>query len=409
MSLMHHFFRNIFTPIFIVIAVATSGSFALPVLTSANDLPGKTPAPPSLLLNDDFIRETREAIELLYNREFNASLDHLAGWHQAYPEHPIWLLWEALDAWWPILIDLENTSFDDNFIAAAERAVSHCDQWLKENPDHPDALIIRSVIHGQIARYHSNRFRWYRSFRSARRALRDFFRVEESHSHLPDLKFGIGMYRYFSAFLVDEYTIARPLQWMLPAGDRQDGLSRLKEAADSSIFVEPEATYFLGHIYLHYEKEPDRALGYLLDLYQRYPNNSYYRRLYIRSLYELDRIDEALVAIEESLDHPFEPGTHESLTMREDLLTIRGQIRYHYQFDYPAAKSDFQLALEQAEQLTPFAERNNLITALYYLGQISIREGRRDLARFYFNRAATPDINHPYVKRSRDALRTHRL
>ncbi len=385
------------------------GITAVSPLASATGLKSTSPTPPSLLLNDDFIQDTREAIELLYNREFEASLDHLSKWKQAHPNHPIWPLWDAIDAWWPILIDLENTSYDDSFLTAAEQVVQYCDNLLNENPDHLDALVIRSVIYGQIARYYSNRYRWYRSFRNARRALRDFSKIEESHSHLPDLKFGIGMYRYFSSFLVDEYTLARPLRWMLPAGDRQDGLSRLKEAADSSIFVEPEATYFLGHIYLHFEKEPDLALGYLLDLYNRYPNNSYFRRLYIRSLFELDRMHDVLTAISESLDHPFKPGTHETLTMREDLLTIRGQIRYHYQFDYSSAKSDFLHALEYAEQLTPFAERSNLITSLYYLGQISVREGKRDMARFYFRRAATPDTDHPYAKRSKNALRTHRL
>lgn len=382
---------------------------AVPLLVSATELTSTSPAPPSLLLNDDFIRDTRNAIELLYNREFEASLDQLSDWKQVHPDHPIWPLWDAIDAWWPILIDLENTSYDDSFLAAAEKVVQYCDKLLNENSDHLDALMVRSVIHGQIARYYSNRYRWYRSFRNARRALRDFHIIEESHPDLPDLKFGIGMYRYFSSYLVDEYTLARPLRWMLPAGDRQDGLSRLKEAADSSVFVEPEATYFLGHIYLHFEKEPDLALGYLLDLYNRYPNNSYFRRLYIRSLYKLDRIDDALTAISESLDHPFEPGTHETLTMREDVLTIRGQIRYHYQYDYSAAKSDFLHALEYAEQLAPFAERGNLITSLYHLGQISVREGKRDMARFYFRRAATPDIDHPYTKRSKNALRTHRL
>ncbi len=383
-------------------------SSELPSVTSASHAP-VTAAPPSLILNDDFIRDTREAIELLYNREYNASLDHLAGWKQAHPDHPIWLLWVALDAWWPILIDLENTSYDDAFLSAAERVVTYCDEMLRSDPDHPDALIIRSVIHGQIARYYSNRYRWYRSFRNARRALRDFSQIEKTHSHLPDLKFGTGMYRYFSAFLVDEYTIARPLRWMLPAGDRQEGLSRLKEAADSSIFVEPEATYFLGHIYLHYEKEPDQALGYLSDLYHRYPDNSYYRRLYIRSLFELNRLDDALTAIQESLDHHFEPGTHEALTLREDLFTIRGLIHFYHRHDHDAAKTDFLQALEHAEKLTPFAERNNLITSLYYLGQLSIRKGQRDMARFYFSRAATPDIDHPHVKLAREALRTHHL
>ena len=381
----------------------------LPILLSAIlFLQAAEAVPPSLLMKDSFMEDTRSAIELLYNREFEASLHHLDTWKQSYPDHPLWALWNALDAWWPVLIDLENTTYDDAFLTAAEKVVLICDEMLKTDPDHLDALIIRSVINGQISRYYSNRYRWYRSFLSGRRALRDFFRIEKSHPHLPDLNFGIGMYRYYTAFLVEEYALARSLRWMLPSGDRQEGLSRLKEAADSSIFMEPEATYFLGHIYLHFENQPGQALEYLSDLYHRYPANSFYRRLYIRSLYDLRRRDEALRAIRESLDHPMNAGPHETMTMREDLLTIKGLIHYEQQA-FDSATSAFLQALQYAEKLHPFAKRRNLITTLYFLGELSIRDGQRDLAQLYFRRAATPDIDHIHNRKAREALRKYRL
>ena len=375
---------------------------ALPAARAGSDMP-------SLMLDEDFIHDTRAAIEYLYNRDLETSLDRLSEWQRAYPEHPVWPLWKALDAWWPVMIDLENTTYDEHFLAEAEKVVEACEAILNSDPNHMDALIVRSIINGQIARYYSNRYRWYRSFRHGRRALRDFFRIEEEHPHLPDIQFGLGMYRYFTAFIVEEYALARTFSWMLPSGDRQDGLSRLTEAADSSIFVEPEATYFLGHIYLHFEDKPDKALGYLRDLYQRYPDNSFYRRLYVRSLYRLNLSDQALAAIHESLEHPMDPASHESLTMREDLFAIRGLIRYYHRADPDGAKNDFLEALAYAEKLTPFAERSNLILSLYYLGELSIREGDRGMARFYFSRAATPDIDHPKVKKAREALRIHRL
>ena len=412
---------------------------------------------PSILLDDQFILDASKAIDLLYNRNYNSSLNALESWKEAMPEHPLWPLLEAIESWWPVLIDLENTSYDDVFLQKAQVVADLCNQILKEHPDHLDALIIRSIINGQIARYHSNRYRWLQSFRHARRALRDFFLVESSYPELPDIQFGIGMYRYFAAFLVEEYTLARPLKWMLPAGDRQEGLARLKAAADSSIFMEPEATYFLGHIYLHYEREPDLALEYLERLYHRYPDNSYYQRLYIRSLFQLRHFDDALVAIEENLNRPSvlpphqsppelslldtsgrerlyptlrdESGTasqagrkttspeehnppvitrHEVLALREDLLTLRGQIHYH-RLEYDLAESDFLKAVAEAEKLAPFAQRSNLITSLFFLGELSIRNNERINARYYFSRAATPDIDHHYVKRAREALRKHRL
>lgn len=370
--------------------------------------PGVVVDSESILLNDRFIEEAREAIDLLYNREYEASVEQLSHWKEQYPEHPIWLLWKALDAWWPVLVDLEDDSNDDTFLAEAEKVIDHCNSLLDEDEEHLDARIVRSIMYGQLARFYSNRYRWYRSFRHARRSLRDFFRIEESHPDIPDLHFGIGMYRYFAAFLVDEYTLAKPLQWMLPPGDRQEGLNRLKQAADSSIFVGPEAVFFLGHIYLHYEQQPHQALQYLRRLYNDYPDNTYYRRLYVRSLFQLQRSREANAAITESLAHWEGENRHAVHVMREDLYTIRGQLHYHHR-QFEQAETAFQNALDEAENLAPFAGRSNLITSLYYLGEINIHNERPEEARFYFNRAATPDIDHPYTEKAREALKQNDL
>lgn len=399
-----------------VIAILLIFSFVSAGTTRANhdtgissiNQPGVVVDSESILLNDRFIEEAREAIELLYNREYEASVEQLSHWKEQYPEHPIWLLWRALDAWWPVLVDLEDDSNDDTFLTEAEKVIDLCNRLLDENEEHLDARIVRSIMYGQLARFYSNRYSWYRSFRNARRSLRDFFRIEESHPDIPDLHFGIGMYRYFAAFLVDEYTLAKPLQWMLPRGDRQEGLNRLKQAADSSIFVGPEAVFFLGHIYLHYEQQPHQALQYLRKLYHDYPDNTYYRRLYVRSLFQLQRSREANAAITESLAHWEGENRHAVHVMREDLYTIRGQLHYHHR-QFKQAETAFQNAIDEAENLAPFASRSNLITSLYYLGEINIHNERPEEARFYFNRAATPDIDHPYTEKAREALKQNDL
>ncbi len=362
----------------------------------------------SLLLDDAFISDARQAIDSLYNRRFDASMALLSSWKERYPDHPVWPMWEAMNAWWPVLIDLENKSHDDDFLDAAQKVVDYCDTLLDEDEDYLDARIVRSVMYGQIARYYSNRERWYRSFRNGRRALRDFFHIEETHPDIPDLNFGIGMYRYFSAFLVEEYSLARALRWMLPSGDREEGLQMLEKASQNSIFLGPEAIFFLGHINLHFEDKPDTALSYLEHLYEQYPRNTYYRRLYVRSLFRTNMKDDALEAIRESLAFAGDVQNSEMSVLREEMYLTRGRIHYYY-FDYAAAEEDLKKALAESEKLQPFAKRGNLLTALYYLGELAVRSGDREMARFYFSRAATPDTGHMHSKESRKALNRYNL
>ncbi len=362
--------------------------------------------PSSMLLDTAFIKDATKAIDLLYNRQYLLSLEVMEDWKKDFPNHPLWPLWPALEAWWPIIVDLEDHQHDKEFLRAAEKVISTCNDLLREDENNLDAQIIRSIANGQVARYYSNRFRWYRSFRSARRALRDFFQIESVYPDIPDIHFGIGMYRYFAAYLVEAYPIATPIGWMLPRGDREEGLERLKLAAENSIFMEPEAAYFLGHIYLHFEKEPDQALEYLKHIYDRYPNNSYFRRLYIRSLHQLQRDQEALFAIEESLSMWQDGGSHEVTVMKEDLYTIRGIIHLQRQ-NLKTAKENFEKAVNASEKLRPFATRKNLITSLFYLGEIHLENGNHQKARYYFARASNPDAEHPNAKRAREALESH--
>lgn len=358
----------------------------------------------SLLLDDAFIRDARQAIELLYNRETDASLAAMQHWRVRHADHPVWPLWEALDAWWPLLVNPEDTSHDERFVSRAEHVVDLCDRALSADPGNLDALIVRSIMNGQLARYYSNRYRWYASFRHARRAMRDFFEVEERHPDIPDLDFGMGLYRYFAAYLVEEYPLARPVGWMLPRGNRAEGLERLAMAADSSIFVQPEAVYFLGHVYLHYERQPSVALEYLQQLYERYPDNSYYHRLYVRSLHHLNRNVQSLRAIDQSLHHWRSHNNEETRALREELYATRGQIHFAMG-DFDQAKRDFYQALYNAEQLKPFASRHYLLVSLYYLGRLSVSEGELALGRAYFNRVASVDSENPYVERAQEALR----
>ncbi|MEX2656848.1 MAG: hypothetical protein WD272_04975 [Balneolales bacterium] len=362
----------------------------------------------SMLMQEDFIRDAKNAIDLHYNRQYDASLSELSFWRNIYPGHPLWMLLESLEAWWPVLTDLENTSHDDAFLDVSLKLIDYCDELLFEDEENLDARIIRSVASGQVARFYSNRYRWYRSFRHARRAMNDFFRVEETHPHIPDIHFGIGMHRYFSAYLVEEYTLARTLQWMIPDGDREEGLSRLKQAASNSIFMEPEATFFLGHIYLHFEKKPDLALDYLRDLYHKYPNNTFYRRLYIRSLYQLDHHEEALVLIDESLSYHDDQRQHEVTVMKEELYSIRGKIYYRDQ-QFEMAKVDFAESVKISDTLLPFGDRSVLISSLFHLGELSLRDDHREDARYFFGRAATSESNHPMVSESNDKLNKNQL
>ncbi len=236
-----------------------------------------------LLESEEFKQDAFLAIDHVYNLEYEASLLVFERWIEEEPNHALWKLWEGFPYWWQILSNLPDTSHDDEFIRIMEEADRKADRMLHRNRRHKDALVVKTLANGYLSRLYANRGRWYLSFTHGRTALNVLNVLERTYPDLPDTQFGTGLYLYFTAYVADTNPIVRTVSFMLPAGDRAQGLELLEQAAENSTLTRPEAVYFLGHILLNYENKPDKARGYLLELVERYPQNRVFWRLWNRA------------------------------------------------------------------------------------------------------------------------------
>lgn len=378
-----------------VFGFAIISLFVLPWLVSAQH--------ESLLLNEDFITDAQQAIDSVYNLNYEASVLILQPWREKHPDHPLWAFWPALDIWWKILPDLENIEHDQAFFDALDEAARLSKERMKETHD-IDALIIKSMCYGFSARHLSNRGSWYQSLRRARTAMAYFSDLEQLLPELGDIQFGLGMSRYFSAFFRESYPVIRPFAWLLPRGDRQDGLNRLNVAAGQSTFMIPEATFFLGHIHLHYERNFGKALEYLNELTRSYPNNGYYHRLLIRSHYRNSNRRTAMLLINRVLEQWEEKQSASDLALKEELLVLRGRMLM-LRGGEDQALEDFAGAFRAGEKLKPGGNRRNFLIASYYLGEIYLHRGERETAEYFLKKVAASNLDFGYVSSAKSLMR----
>lgn len=357
---------------------------------------------PYLLRDPGFVAAAQAAVDRVYNLEFTGARQLMLPWKQAHPDHPVWPFWEALELWWTILPDLENTATDELFINKLREADFRSDRLLNRDRHNVDALVIKALANGFMARLHSNRASWYQSLSHARVSLNVLFRLEQLEPDLPDLQFGMGTYNYFAAYLADEYPLVKPLAWMLPGGDREDGLKRLGIAADSSAFMIPESTYFLGHINLQYEQQYDLALHHLKTLTERYPANGFFRRLLARAYVSVGNLNGAATLIDSTLS---DARFSTDLPLQEEMNAVRARIAYmHLQND---------LALEKSEAARSFSaklarnpnERRFGAMATYYIARAHLRAGRDDEGKRYLRELNSRRNHSFYAGRARQLLR----
>jgi len=343
-----------------------------------------------LIHNEEFGQDAKRAIDLLYNRQNKAADDELYIWKKKYPDHPIWTLWDGMEIWWEILEDLLDTSHDQEFVETMKKADYAASRLLHNEPDHPDALIVKAVANSYVARMYSNRESWVTSLQIGRKGYEAHQRLLDVAPGLPDNLFAEGIQKYYSAYIPETYTFLKAVSWFLPDGDRTEGLMALQDAADNAVFARPEANYFLAYIYLNYEQDSEKAKYYFNRLVENYPSNGYYRRLYMRTLAQLDHYSEMDTFFRETMENREISGISSDPITEAELLYWYGRSKY-LAGSYREALDAFEESVEIGADIEHYQDRELYTMAAYYAGRSSEIQMNHDQARFYYKIAASQD------------------
>lgn len=341
---------------------------------------------PVLIDDLSFRDDATRAIDSLYNRKPDAAREILNPWMEDHPDHPLWALWDGMELWWDILQDLSNEGYDKEFYEKMSRADYRAAQVLRRQSDHPDALIVRAIANGYSARHHANRGDWLTSVNIGRRAYQAYTRLMDVSPDLPDNDFAIGMKRYYSAFLPENYPVVRAISWFLPDGDKEKGLAALQTASEEGVFARPEATYFLGNILLNYENQYREAAVWFSKLAEMYPDNAYYHRLYVRTLMQMRQFPEAAAHGEAAVEHWEKHGLTDEKPMLEEIYYWLGR-SYYQRGGHERARDYFVKSYEVGLELPDTRNREFHTLAAYYAGRASERMNDPSEARKYYRLA----------------------
>lgn len=356
-----------------------------------------------LIVDSDFSADARAAIDSLYNRNNEAAREILKPWREDYPDHPLWKLWEGMELWWELLEDLQIDDYDEVFIETMREADFEARRVLKNEPDHIDALVVIAVSNSYIARLHSNRERWITSLHVGRRGYQAHLRLMEVKPDLPDNYFAEGMKLYYSAYVQEEYPYVRPVAYFLPDGDRKAGMELLREAIEKALFSRQEAAYFLATIQLYYEGNITDAKNLFRFLVDQYPNNSYYRRLYMSTLGQLREHFLMIAFHNETNQHWKLNHLVKDPVMEYELHYWVGRAHY-FHLDLESARHSFLNAIESAKLLSNKDNRSYYTYSAYFAGRVSEDLGKTVQAVHYYRMATSQDAGGEVIERAKKRL-----
>ena len=325
----------------------------------------------SLLTNKYIQIEATQAINDLYNFEFNRSYRHFLYLKKQYGWHPLPYFMIGLNYWWRILPNTDNTEFDEPFFAYMDSFIVLAEN-IREKYNKVEGAFFLAAAYAFKGRLYSDRGDYGKAAFAGKNSLKYLDECKGHEELSPELLFGDALFNYYAEWIPENYPILKPLMIMFPDGDKELGIQQLKTVARNAFYTRTEAQYYLMRISYFEEKDYEASLQLAEYLHQTFPKNAYFHRFYARLLYQTGKYDKATLeskSILNRIDSTWAGYEYNSGRYASFFLGHINEVRKNYE----DSKKYFKLAMEFSEWGNA-TDMGYYIYSILHLGRIAEKE-----------------------------------
>lgn len=313
-----------------------------------------------LLSNRKIQIETTDAINAMYNFNYDYAEKEFKWLIIKYPDHPIGYFLLGLNEWWKIVPDTKVTKYDDACLDFMDEAIDKADDLLDDDGGDKEAAFFMAAAYAFKGRLHSERENWVRATYAGKQALKYLEKCRGFGDFNPELAIGDGLYNYYSKWIPENYPKLKPVLVFFQKGDKAKGTKQLEYVGANAFYTRVEAKYFLVQIY-SMDGQHQKAYNIARELHADYPNNSFFHRYAARTAFVLGYADEAERYATELLDALARGKTGYEYTAGRYAAYILGYINFNYRNNLAKAKEYYLQTLN-------YAIEGNALESGYYLG-----------------------------------------
>ncbi len=357
----------------------------------------------SLLENKYIQIEATQAINDLYNFEFERSYRHFLYLKKQYGWHPLPYFMIGLNYWWRILPNIENEQWDEPFIAYMDTSIVLAER-LREKYNKIEGAFFLAAAYAFKGRLYSDRGDYGKAAFAGKNSLK-YLEECKGHEELsPELLFGDALFNYYAEWIPENYPLLKPLMLMFPDGDKELGIQQLKTVARNAFYTRTEAQYYLMRIAYFEDGDYATSLQLAEYLHHTFPQNSYFHRFYTRLLYQTGKYDKALVESHSMLNRIDSAWAGYETNAGRYASFFSGHI-HEIRKNYEEAKKYFNLAMEYSEY-GGHTDMGYYYYSILHLGRIAEVEGDAEAAKEYFKRVRKlTKRKHPANEEARERLK----
>ena len=339
------------------------------------------------LTDHDFDLHTKQGIDHVYNLEFEQAAEDFHQIIVTHQNHPAGYFFLAMIDWWKIMLDMDDESLDDAFLAKLDVVINKCDSMLDLNSDDVTALFFKGGALGFRGRLRANRGSWIKAANDGRLALPIVRRAFKIAPDNYDILLGMGIYNYYAEAIPEQYPIVKPLMFFFPSGNKKKGIEQLTTAAANAKYASVEAGYSLLQLNYTHERQYEKALEIAQKLFERYPKNVVFQRYIGRCYVSLGKWAEAHATFDDIVTRCHEAGgaVGYSDSAEREALYYLGVYAMN-RGNYVAALEELHKCDEISQKVDKNGESGFMVMANLKLGFINDLLMKRDLALVHYNK-----------------------
>lgn len=348
--------------------------------------------------------QLQKGVEYVYHIKFDSANAIFQSLVNKYPDDPTGYFMLAMSEWWHIYLNKEDESNDDNYLSKVDKCIELCDKKLDANENDDWVLFLKGGVIGYRGFFQSFRDNWLRAVDDGKQGLSLLQRSYELNPNNKDAIFGVGLYNYAVDYFSEKYDFIKPLLFLFPKGNRELGLSQIKDCSENAKLSKTEAKFVLCYVNLQYEKNYTLAEQYADTLSKMYPENPMALKFLGRSYEGELKWTQSLGLWRDLLNRcdSSQPGFSTKYARRETIYNLGLSLHRLNMFD--EAMKYYLEALDLSKELDKNKESPYQVFSALGLGMLNDIKGNHNEAVKYYNMV----IDMRDIDNSRDSAKEYK-
>ncbi len=344
-----------------------------------------------LLNNPVALSQAKIVLDACYGMEIEKASDGLSELKTSFPNHPVISFLEAFLIYWEYFPLYPDHPKAEEFIFLMEDCIVESEEWLK-NSDEMEAQFFDLFGRAFFIMFWADNGKSAKVFPHINTLYHHTLEGFDIMNEFNEYYFTTGLYNYYIEAYSEKHPVYKPIVRFFRDGNEDLGLEQLKYCAENATFLRVDSKLFLSLIYLNYENNIDSASIYAAQLYNEFPNNTYYAGRYLEILLLNKKYFFAPIVLKH-----LKNAKGDFASMQYDLFMAAFLEKKEKK--YEEAIFLYKKALSSSMSFGPVTEK---YTALAYmgLGRVEVLKGNYGKSKKYF-REAKRNTSYDYILEDR--------